>query len=238
MLLCSAGLSAAAEVRLAVAANYTGTMQVLAQRFEAQSGHRLRVSYGSTGKLYAQIEHGAPFDVFLAADRRRPRLLEAQERAVAGSRFTYARGRLALWSAGALPVTGPETLRRGGFAHLAIANPATAPYGLAAKQVLQKLALWKALQGRLVRGENIAQTYHFVDSGGAELGFVALSQLRGNGARPKGSAWSVPADLYAPIEQQAVLLNRGRDNPAARAFLRFLKGAQAQAVNARFGYGG
>lgn len=230
--------SAAADLHLAVAANYTGTMEVLAARFEAQTGHRLRVSYGSTGKLYAQIRHGAPFDVFLAADRRRPRLLEQQGLAVAGSRFTYARGRLALWSPGAVAVTGPETLRRGGFVHLAIANPKTAPYGLAAEQVLQHLRLWQSLRPRLVRGENIAQTFHYVDSGAAELGFVALAQLRGPKAPSGGSSWEVPEDLHAPIEQQAVLLRHGAANPAARAFLSFLKGAEAQKVNARFGYGG
>lgn len=238
LLLCLLLLGAqgawADTLRVAVAANFAGTARVLAERFEAASGHRLKLAFGSTGKHYAQITHGAPFDAFLAADRERPERLEAEGRVVPASRFTYALGRLVLWSPRPnLLADGGQALANGDFAHLAIANPRLAPYGKAARQVLERLALWDALQDKLVRGENIAQTYHFVRSGNAKLGFVALSQLHQPGAPAGGSRWEPPMSLYDPIEQQAVLL---RDTAAGQAWLRFLRSPEAQALIRDHGY--
>ena len=240
----AAGLVAAsAEVRVAVAANFTAPCEEIARAFERRSGHRVVVSAGSTGKLAAQIENGAPFDVLLAADAERPALLEKRGAAVAGSRFTYARGRLVLWSPDPALVDGAgKVLADGRFRHLAIANPSLAPYGAAAEQVLSDRGLWQRLRPRLVQGEDISQTYQFVASGAAELGFVALSQLRAAargaaGGQVKGSMWVVPEASYRPIDQQAVLLVGAWGNPAARAFLDFLKGGEARAVIERFGYG-
>lgn len=226
--------ASAGEVRVAVAANFTAAMQEIAADFEKHSGQRVVLSFGSTGALYAQIRHGAPYDLFLAADERRPLALEREGTTVAGSRFTYAVGRLVLWSPRAGVVDGQgRVLQRGGFAHLAIANPKTAPYGAAARQVLQHMHLWRALLPRLVRGENIAQTHEFVASGNADLGFVALSEVA---LTHGGSRWIVPQRLYAPIRQQAVLLARGRANPAARALVVYLKSAAGRAVITHFGY--
>lgn len=226
----------AAETRIAVAANFTGAVRALERAFEAEGPHRVTVSTGATGALYAQIRNGAPFHAFLAADSRRPRRLEAQGDAVAGSRFTYAVGRIVLWSPREGYVTGPASLHRRDFRHLAIANPRTAPYGLAARQTLIALGRWQALQDRIVRGENIAQAYQYVASGNAELGLVALSQVSGAERPAGGSRWRVPERHHAPIRQQAVLLAAGRDNPAARAFLDFLQGPRAATIMARFGY--
>jgi len=238
-----AGAAAAAEVRVAVAANFAAPCEEIARAFETRSGHRVTVSAGSTGKLAAQIENGAPFDVLLAADAERPALLEKGGAAVAGSRFTYARGRLVLWSSDPALVDGAgKVLAGGGFRHLAIANPSLAPYGAAAEEVLRGRGLWQQLRQRLVQGEDIGQTYQFVASGAAELGFVALSQLRAaaggaGGGQIKGSMRIVPEASYRPIDQQAVLLAGARGNLAARAFLDFLKGGEARAVIERFGYG-
>lgn len=223
----------AGSVRVAVAANFQPVVDRLAPAFDRASGHRLVVTGGSTGKLAAQIEQGAPFDVFLAADAARPLRLEQQGLAVAGSRFTYARGRLVLWSATPGQKLGPETLRRAAFAHLAIADPVAAPYGAAAVDVLVELGLYSRLAPKLVRGESIGQTYAFVASGAAELGFVALSQVMDDG---KGSRWIVPAALHAPVDQQAVLLARAADGEAARAFLAFLRAPEARRVIQSFGY--
>jgi len=228
--------AAADEVRIAVAANFTDATRKLAPLFEQATGHTARVSYGSTGKLYAQIENGAPFDVFLAADTDRPARAEAEGLAVSGSRFIYARGRLVLWSATPAAFDNGETfLKQGVFAHLAIANPATAPYGLAARQVMEHLGLWQTLQPRLVRGDSIAQTFQFVVSGNAVAGFVAGSQIR---AWPgtAGTGWTVPADYHDPVDQAAVLLVRGENNPAALAFLDFLRRDSTRALIERFGY--
>jgi molybdate transport system substrate-binding protein len=226
------------EVHVAVAANFARPLGEIGAAFEKATGHRVVSSPGSTGKLHAQIRNGAPFDVLLAADAERPRLLEEEGSAVAGSRFPYALGRLVLWSAKPSFVdgAGPKVLEKAlgtGFRHLAIANPKTAPYGAAARQVLEKLGLWQKVSPRIVQGEDIGQAFQFVVTGNAELGFVALSQLQGGAG---GSRWLVPADLHAPIEQQAVLLARGRDNPAARAFLAFLKGKEGRAIVERSGY--
>jgi len=229
------GHARAGEVRVAVAANFTSAMKDIAADFERRSGHHVVLSFGSTGSLYAQIHHGAPYDLFLAADERRPKLLEQEGTAVAGTRFTYAIGRLVLWSAkpGVVDARG-DVLKHGSFARLAIANPKTAPYGAAAQQVLEHLKLWHALQPRIVRGENIAQTHQFVATGNAELGFVALSQVVKTGG---GSQWQVPQTLYPPIRQQAVLLVRGKDKPAAHALLDYLRSAAGRNVIERFGYG-
>lgn len=236
--LAFAGPLAAGTVRVAVAANFQPVVDQLAPAFERASGHRLVVTGGSTGKLAAQIEQGAPFDVLLAADAARPLRLEQQGLVVAGSRFTYARGRLVLWSATAGQKLGPETLRRASFSHLAIADPVAAPYGAAAIDVLGKLGLYSRLAPRLVRGESIGQAYAFVASGAAELGLVALSQVvqDDQGGKPSGSRWLVPAALHAPIEQQAVLLARAADGEASRAFLAFLRAPEARGVIRSFGY--
>jgi len=226
----------AAEVKVAVAANFSAAIRALQPKFEAASGHTMRISTGSTGKLYAQIRNGAPFGVFLAADSRRPRKLDAGGYVAEDGRFTYAQGRIALWSPAPDRVKGPATLARTDFRHLAIANPKTAPYGLAARQTLQALGHWQALRGRIVRGENIGQTHQFVASGNADLGFVALSQISGPNRPEAGSRWLVPQRHYAPIRQQAVLLADAADNPAARALVTYLRGPEAAAVIRAFGY--
>lgn len=233
VLLLAAGPAAAEEVTVAVAANFNAAMKEIAPAFEAATGHTLVASYGSTGKIYAQITNGAPFEVFLAADQKRPQMLE--EEGVADGRFTYAVGRLVLWSAYPDLVDGAgAVLKADGFQRLAIANPVTAPYGAAAVQVIENLGLAEALQPKLVRGDNIAQSYQFVATKNAQLGFVALAQVA---LEPGGSRWPVPTDLYDPIRQDAVLLEKGKDNPAAVALMAYLKGPEARAVIERFGYG-
>lgn len=222
------------EILVAVASNFTGASKAIAARFEQETGHDVVLSFGSTGKHYAQIRNGAPYHAFFAADVQRPRLLEEEGRIVPGSRYTYAFGRLVLWS----PQTGRvdaqgKVLATDDFARLAIANPRLAPYGAAAQQVLEARGLWDTLQPRLVRGENIGQTYQYVQSGAAELGFVAYSQIRRPDTEPAGSAWVVPEDLYAPIEQQAVLL---KDTPAARAFMAFIRSEEAAGIIEGYGY--
>ena len=235
-LLCLAWAApaATATITVAVAANFTAAARQLAQAYSASSGDKVLLSFGSTGKLYAQIRNGAPYDTFLAADARRPRLLEQQGTAIKGSRFTYARGKLVLWSPqpGLVDNKG-SVLRTGSFSHLAIANPRTAPYGAAAQQVLAGLGLWNKLQPRLIRGENIAQAYQFVAGGGAALGFVAWSEVHHPGQPLNGSYWDIPSRLYAPIDQQAVLL---RDRPESRAFMRYLRSPAAAQVIESFGY--
>lgn len=227
----------AGEVQVAVAANFTAPMQRIAAEFEKDSGHKATLMSGATGKFYAQISHGAPFEVFLSADDETPARLEKDGLAVAGSRFTYATGRLVLWSPreGYVDDKG-EVLKKGDFKHLAIANPRTAPYGAAGLQVLDKLGLQPALTPRFVQGENIAQTHSFVVSGNAELGFVALAQVYKDGRLGAGSAWIVPASLHAPIRQDAVLLMKGASNPAAAALLKYLKSDKARAIIRSFGY--
>jgi len=224
----------AETAQVAVASNFRPAMAVLAREFQRHSGHELALSYGSTGKHYAQVVNGAPFHLLLAADAERPRRLEAKGLAVAGSRFTYAVGTLVLWSPDPSRFEdGARALAGGDFRFLAIANPQTAPYGLAAEQVMRRLGVWEAWQGRIVRGENVGQAFAYVKSGNAELGFVALSQVTGLEAIGRGALWVVPAELHEPIEQQAVLLI---DGEAARAFLAFLRGEQAAAVIQAHGY--
>jgi len=234
--LLPAGASAD-EALLAVATNFASVIERLEADFERSSSHHLTVATGSTGKLYAQVVNGAPFDVLLAADRHRPELLEREGHAVAGSRFTYAIGRLALWSPNPTGIgkSGRETLELGAFRKLAIANPDLAPYGVAARQTLEKLGLFERLSDRLVMGENIGQAYAMVATGNADLGFVALSYVLSPRSVP-GSHWEVPPCLYPRIDQDAVLLSHGADNQAARAFLDFLKRPDVRAVIRGFGY--
>ncbi|MDQ7989383.1 MAG: molybdate ABC transporter substrate-binding protein [Candidatus Dactylopiibacterium sp.] len=240
ILLVLAGLVAQAhadEVKVAVAANFAAPMQKIAQAFETASGHKAVVSVGSTGSIYAQIRNGAPFEVFLAADDETPAKLESEGAGVKGSRFTYAVGKLALWSAtpGLVDAKG-EVLRQGNFRKLAIANPKTAPYGAAGVEVMRKLGLADALAPRIVQGESIAQAWQFVSTGNAELGFVALSQIWQDGALKGGSAWIVPESDYTPIRQDAILLAKGEGKPAAQALMGFLKGDAARAVIQSYGY--
>ncbi len=223
----------AESARIAVAANFTAAAQDIAEAFHHSTGHDATLSFGSTGQLYAQISQGAPFDVFLAADGARPELAVARGYAVVGSRFTYATGRLALLVP-SLTDPGPDTLKAGAFEKLAIANPETAPYGRAAVETLRALGVYDALLSKLVRGNNIAQTYQFVRVGSAEAGLVALSQIKVGGNPPH---WLVPENLHAVIAQDAVLLHDGKSNAAAETFLAFLRGTEAIAIKARYGYG-
>ena len=227
----------AAEVQVAVAANFTAPMQKIAADFEKDTGHKAQLAFGSTGKFYAQIKNGAPFEVLLAADDETPAKLEKEGLAVAGSRFTYSIGQLALWSArpGYVDDKG-EVLKQGAFAHLAIANPKLAPYGSAAVESLGKLGLLGSIEPKFVQGENIAQTFQFVSTGNAELGFVALSQVFVDGTLKSGSAWIVPDSLHSPIRQDAVVLARGKDNPAALALMKYLKADKARAIIKAYGY--
>lgn len=240
-LLCVLGVFAllpqtahADEVHVAVAANFLATLREIGAEFHRQQGHSLVISSGSTGKLYAQITHGAPYEVFLAADAQRPQRLEKEAYAVTGSRFTYARGRLALWSRDPARVDADgQVLVTGKFSHLAMANVRTAPYGVAAKETLVHMGLWERLAPTIVQGEDIGQALQFVESGSAEVGFVALAQAK---KRATGSYWLVPQEYHAPLTQQAVLLRRASKHAAARAFMDFLRGATARRIIQRDGY--
>ncbi len=233
---CYAISVSAGEVRAAVAANFTAPMNQIAANFEKATGHRLILSFGSTGKLYAQVKNGAPFDVFFAADVKRPEKLESEQDIVPGSRFTYAIGQLALWSAKPDYVTGKAVLQRKDFKHIAIASPKLAPYGVAAVEVMQSLNVYDDLAAKLVQGQNIAQTHQFISSGNATLGFVALSQVYKNGQFNSGSGWVVPPDLHQPIRQQAVVLRRAADREAAQALMQYMQSKPAYEVIASFGY--
>ncbi|MEZ5818675.1 MAG: molybdate ABC transporter substrate-binding protein [Hyphomicrobiaceae bacterium] len=224
----------ARDVKVAVAANFTAAAKKLAAAFETASGAKVILSFGSTGQLYTQITQGAPFEVFLAADRERPWKAVEEGSAVAGSRYTYAVGRLVLYSRTDGLELGEAALKARNFTRLAIANPTTAPYGAAAVQTMKALGVYEALIPKIVQGSSIAQTYQFVASGNAELGFVALSQV----AKVEvGSRWVVPGRMHAPIAQDAVLLKAGAGNDSARGFLAFLKGPQAREIIETFGYG-
>lgn len=228
----------AETVQVATAANFTAPMKQIAAEFEQQTGHRVVLTFASSGKFFAQIQNGAPFEVFLSADASKPQKLEEQGWSVPGSRFTYAQGSLILWSsqAGFVADDSPDILRSDSVKHLSLANPKLAPYGAAAVETLQTLGLYERLAGKLVQGENIAQAYQYVFSGNAQLGFVALSQVMKEGKLSAGSGWVVPADLYTPIRQDAVLLNRGKDNIAATALLDYLKSERAAAIIKSYGY--
>lgn len=232
--LAVAAPASAADVQVAVAANFTAPARDIAAAFEKKSGDHVLLSFGSSGAFYAQIAHGAPFEVFLSADAERPQKAEAEGFGVAGSRFTYAVGQLVLYSTKAgLVDRGGAVLKHGGFDKLAIADPATAPYGAAAMQTMAALGVADALAPKLVRGSSITQAYQFVATGAADLGFVALSQVI---AVPGGSRWLVPAGLHAPIAQQAILLKPGAGDPGARAFLKFLRSPAAVTIIRRYGY--
>ena len=240
-LLCLGAL--AAEVRVAVAANFTAPMKRIAEAFEKDTGHKAVLSFGSTGKLYAQITNGAPFDVFLAADDETPEKLEKDGTAIASTRFAYATGRLVLWSAKPGFVDDKAAVligqRGNDFKYLAIAAPKLAPYGAAAIETLTKIGMFPLLQPKLVTGESIGQTFSMISTGNAELGFVAMSQVFEDGKLKSGSAWVVPANLHSPkvaLRQDAVLLTRAKGNPAALQLLTFLKSAQAGAIMNSFGY--
>ena len=224
----------AAETKVAVAANFTEPAKEIAAKFEAATGDKVTLSFGSSGQFYTQIANGAPFEVFLSADSERPTKAEADGLAVAGTRFTYATGRLVLFSKtpGLVDARG-AVLKTGTFEKLAIADPKAAPYGQAAVETLTKLKLYDALKPKIVTGASITQAYQYVETGAAELGFVALSQVINETG---GSRWLAPAADHTPIDQQAVLLKTGADNPAARAFLRYLKGKDAKAIIKRYGY--
>lgn len=224
----------AAEVLIAVASNFAAPMQKIVAAFESGSGHRAKLAVGATGAFATQVRNGAPFDVLLAADEATPQRLEQDGFAVPGSRFTYALGRLVLWSAkaGVVDAQG-EVLKRGSFDRIAIANPKLAPYGQAAVETMQRLGVYERLQRKFVQGENISQAHQFVASGNAALGFVALSQVTPG----HGSSWVVPAHLHAPLKQDAVLLAHGKGNEAATALLTFLKGGEARGIMRAYGYG-
>lgn len=230
-------LAHGAEVQVAVAANFAGPMQRIALQFERDTGHKAILTSGATGKFLAQIKNGAPFEVFLAADGETPMRLESEGAAVAGSRFTYAIGKLVLWSAtpGVIDARG-AVLKTGRFAHLALANPKLAPYGTAAVQTLTALGLLAALEPTFVQAESIAQAYQFVATGNAQLGFVALSQVYEDGKLKSGSAWIVPPTLYRPIRQDAVLLEKGRDKPAAVALMHYLRTEPVRRLIEAHGY--
>jgi len=238
---CSAVQGALAEsINVAVAANFVSTLTLLKAQFEASSGHTLKISSGSSGRFYAQIKNGAPFHVFFSADQSTPQRLEAEGLVVAGSRLTYAIGALVLWSANPELVVdgvlnGAQVLQGGGFNKLALANPRLAPYGVAALEVLTALGLRDATRSKWVQGENIAQTYQFVSTGNADVGFVALSQMR-EGETLHGAAWLIPAELYQPIMQDAGLLRRGETSQAAQALLRYVRGAEARVIIEANGY--
>lgn len=224
-------------VAVAVAANFSAPMHAIAQAFTQDSGHHTQLSFGSTGKLYAQIAHGAPFDVLLAADAATPQKLAEQGLALPQSRFTYAMGQLALWSKhpGYVDAQG-KVLQSTHWTHIAIANPKLAPYGAAAMQTLEQLGLTANVLPRVVQGESIGQAYQFAASGNAQLGFVALAQVMHDGQITEGSAWVVPSALHAPIRQDAVLLQRAQHKPAAQALLDYLHGDKARAIMRSYGY--
>jgi molybdate transport system substrate-binding protein len=236
-MLATAGLAApnadADETNVAVAANFTDAAKEIATAFAEATDHEVVLSFGATGQLYTQISQGAPFEVFLAADDERPSRAVADGYGVEGTVFTYAIGQLVLYSAAEGRVTGPERLEKGDFRQIAIANPETAPYGKAAIETMQSLGVYDALRSKIVQGQNIGQTFQFVETGNAELGFVALGQVSRNEA---GSLWIVPQEHYEPIRQDAVLLKTGENSSAAASFLEFLKGERALAIIENYGY--
>lgn len=235
-LACSAA-ALADEVQVAVAANFTAPAKQIAESFEKDTGHKVQLSFGATGKFYAQIKNGAPFEVLLSADDTTPARLVSEGAADGGSSFTYATGRLVLWSArpGYVDDKG-EVLKKGEFRHVAIANPKLASYGTAAVEALASLKLLDAIQPKFVQAENIAQAHQFIATGNAELGFVALSQVYKDGKFAEGSAWLMPVNLHQPIRQDAVILDKGKGKPAPAAWMKYLKGEKARAVIKSFGY--
>ena len=225
------------EVQAAVAANFTAPMRQIAPVFEQATGHKVVASFGGTGKFYAQIKNGAPFEILLSADDETPTKLAREGAAVAASQFTYAKGKLVLWSAKEAIVDDKgEVLKQAGFDHIALANPKLAPYGAAAVEAMKALGVHDSLAPKFVTAENIGQTFQFVKSGNALLGFVALSQVARDNKLTEGSAWVLPANLYQPIKQDAIVLDKGKGKPAAEALMKFLRGDQARAVIRAYGY--
>lgn len=229
--------ASAGNVTVAVAANFAVPMQKIAQAFEQETGHKAQLALGATGKFYAQIKNGAPFDVLLSADDETPTRLEKEGLAIAGTRLTYATGRLALWSKQPHFVDDKgEVLRTSGFKKLAIADPKLAPYGAAALEVIERMKVQANVLSKLVQGESIGQVFQFVSSENAQLGFVALSQIWFEGRITQGSAWVVPQNLHTPLKQDAILLNPGKDNAAALALLQYLQSHRAQNIIRSYGY--
>lgn len=226
------------EALVAVAANFAGAVEAIGEAFAKDTGHSIEVTTGATGKLYAQISEGAPFAILLSADAKTPARLEDEGEAVAGTRFTYAVGKLSLWGAdsGRIGADPKAALTAADTLHIAIANPDLAPYGVAAREALTAMGLWETIQPKIVMGENIGQTFSMVDSGAAQMGFVATSAVEAPGKEPKGSRYDVPQELFKPIRQDAVLLKAGEGNAAAIAFLDYLKGDKAKGIIATFGY--
>jgi molybdate transport system substrate-binding protein len=238
ILLLQTPLLYAEELTIAVAANFTSTMNAIIRGFEAQTEHTVRLSSGSSGQIYAQIVNGAPFDIFFSADQEKPAVLENTHLSVPGSRFTYAIGTLVLWSKSeGLDLENGRILFSNRYRKLAIANPQLAPYGLAARQTLEYLGAYEAAEEKLVFGQNIAQTYQFIETGNADLGFVALSQILDDGDLASGSSWIVPAGFYSRINQDAILLRRAENNPAALDFLVFINSPVAAEIITQQGYG-
>lgn len=236
-LLCAAmsvSSAYAEKINIAAASNFTAPMKAIIKQFEKTSHHQIKVSFGSSGKIYAQIKHGAPYALFFSADKKKPLALEKEGLVSDGSRFTYAIGALALWSSTLQDINSPARLKEESFNKLAIANPKLAPYGFAAMEVLDHLDLSQSSRAKWIQGENIAQTYQFVGTGNADLGFVALSQVLSN--QGQGSYWIVPHDLYNPIQQDAVLLKKYQANKAAQAFWQYMQSAEAQNIIQSFGY--
>ena len=232
-----AGSASAAPLSVAVASNFTAPMQEIAQVFEKKTGHTLALSFGSTGKFYAQIRQAAPFEVLFAADAATPARIGQEGLGVEASRLTYAIGTLVLWSPQpGLIDDGPEVLTSERFARLAIANPDLAPYGAAARQTLEHLGLFDKLQSRFVMGSNISQTYQFVATRNAQLGLVALSQVYAGGRIKEGSAWIVPSSYHQAIRQDAIILNPGKTNPVAGELMQFMQSELAQKIIESYGY--
>ena len=224
-------------IHVAVASNFAAPIQKITSSFEQDTGYKLSVSIGSTGKFYTQIKSGAPYLVLLAADEDTPARLEREGFAVTGSSFTYASGKLILWSKDPNMIDDKgQVLLKGNFEHIAMADPKLAPYGLAAKQTLEKLGLYKSLSPKVVRGENIGQTFLFVNTGSVRIGFVAMSQVMRDGRIKEGSAWIVPTDDYSAIKQNATLLKIGEKNIGARSFLEYLKSTKALGIMKTYGY--
>ena len=236
LLLPAAGLARAETIQVAVAANFRGTLDALVLAFEAAADHEVAVISGSTGLLYAQVRNGAPFDLFLAADQQRPQLLGADGFGEPAGIFTYARGRLALWSADPNLLASGDLTRvlEGGFRWLAIAEPRVAPYGIAARQTLEQIGMWQSVQSRLVKGQNVAQAFAMVDTGNAELGIVALSQVIAHDEQP--AFVPVPARMHGGIRQDAIVLNHGASSAAVEQFVRFLRSKEAVEIVEQHGY--
>lgn len=230
-------LVSADEVSVALAANFASTFDKISAQFKTNTGHTVVASMGSSGALYAQIVNGAPYEVFLSADAERPRMLVERGNAVSGTTSTYAIGRLVLWSSKPTLVDNKGALLKSGFnGRIAIANPVTAPYGLAAQQTLERLGLWNTMQKTVVRGQNITQTFQFAASGSVDAAFISLSQIKSGDYVGKGSYWLVPQTFHDPIEQQLVLLEKGKHRPAAKALIEFIRSSEGRKIIAHAGY--